>query len=125
MATSEHRKNGNCTYCSGIRNFEERKPVDFLEYFGYLLLDMLIKEKFQGEKMKEASGEIQVKNGVDFHRPFCTNLNGSNGWNPQKPGRNLAGNEKTVYGENHKTVECHLALLTIESCNQLEDLLMS
>jgi hypothetical protein len=51
---------------------------------------MLIKEKSQAEQMKEASKEIQVKNGVDFHRPFCLNLNGFFSRNPQKPGVNLA-----------------------------------
>jgi hypothetical protein len=39
---------------------------------------MLIKEKFQGEQMKEASEEIQVENGIDFHLPFCLNLSGFN-----------------------------------------------
>ena len=51
---------------------------------------MLIKEKSQAEQMKEASKEIQVKNGVDFHRPFCLNLNGFFNRNPPKPGVNLA-----------------------------------
>jgi len=63
-----------------------------LNSFDYLLSDMLIKEKFQGEHMKEAVEEMQVKYGVDFHLPFCLNLNGFNSWNPQKPGKNLAGN---------------------------------
>jgi hypothetical protein len=51
--------------------------------------------------MNKAWEEIQVKNGVDFHLPFCLNLNGFNSQNHQKPGRNLAGNKKTVYVENH------------------------
>jgi hypothetical protein len=48
----------------------ESKPVDFLNSFSYLLLDMLIKEKFQGEQMKEAVEEIQVENGIDSYRHF-------------------------------------------------------
>jgi hypothetical protein len=47
-------------------------------------------ENFQRGQMKEASEEIQIENGVDFHRPYCINLNGFNSWNPSKPGVNLA-----------------------------------
>lgn len=44
-------------------------------------------KNIQSEPITETSGKIQVKNGIDFHQPFCLNLNGFNTWHPQKPGR--------------------------------------
>lgn len=57
-------------------------------------------KNFQSEPMNETDSRIKVENAVNRHRPVCSNLNGFNSQNPGKPGRNLAGNEKTAYGQN-------------------------